>query len=363
MGESSRYSLDMADRSSSQKTGSQGHKWLLAHIEEHPHWLSRELSEDFGIDAEFEMTEGGLSGDILKVQIKSSDHVERRDGAVKFIIERKYLEYADACRYPLIIVRVDVTSKDAWYLWLQDWLLDQRVTGSPLLTDQTSWTEWVSEMQSIRAGLDGELKKIARWEGSSQLALSLRDALHAATAIGDRRMMLLMADALASCADGLGQAGLNTVIDEAIKLGNRMRGTQEGNAIAEQLFAMVRRHGPRMDAETIDRLVLRGDSYSRAGLSSLAILYDEHLGHISSLRLPARYTDVNPRVAYYCAFREAYPEHNSADVTVDPSMFIFAGLRYRQPDMFWDKYANRGPSALLDYLEPVEFDLEPPAAA
>ena len=175
-------------------------------------------------------------------------------------------------------------------------------------------------------------------------------------------MMLLLADAIASCADGLGQAGLNAIIEEAIKLGNRMRGTREGNAIADQLFAMVRRHGPRIDAETVDKLVLRGDSYSRAGLSSLAILYDEHFEHISSLRLADRYAGVQPRVAYYCAFREAHPEHSSVDVTVDPSAFIYAGLRYRQPDMFWDKYANRGPSALLDYLEPVEADLVPPEA-
>lgn len=326
----------------------------MAHVEEHPHWLSRELSEDFGIDAEFELTENGVSGDILKVQIKSSEKVERRPGGVEFVIARKYLEYADACRYPFILVRVDVASKEAWFLWLQDWLLAQRVKGSPLLTTQESWTEWVSETQTVGAGLNGALKKIARWEGSSQLALSLRDALHAATAIGDRRMMLVVADALASCADGLGQAGLNAVIDEAIKLGNRMRGTREGTAIADQLFAMVRRHGPHIDAETIDRLVLRGDSYSRAGLSSLAILYDEHIAHISSLHLPTRYAVKNPCVAYYCAFREAHPTHKSEDVSVDPSAFVFAGLRYRQPDMFWDKYANRGPSALLDYLEPVE---------
>ncbi|MGJ7489601.1 DUF4365 domain-containing protein [Variovorax sp. ZT4R33] len=329
-------------------------------MEEHPPWLSRELSEDFGIDAEFEVTELGLSGDILKVQIKSSDRVERRNDAIKFTIERKYLEYAEACRYPLILILVDITSKEAWYLWLQDWLLAQRANSNPLLTDQTTWTEWVSEAQTVRAGLDGELKKIARWEGSSQLALSLRDALHAATSIGDREMMLVLAGALASCADGLGQAGLNEVIDEAVKLGNRLRGSHEGNVIADQLFAMVRRRGSRLDAETIDRLVLRSGSYSRTGLSSLAILYDDHFGHMSALGLPVRYVNVEPRVAYYCAFREAHPQHNSMDVAVDPSAFIFAGLRYRQPDMFWDKYVNRGPSALLDYLEPVEAELHQP---
>jgi hypothetical protein len=346
----------MADRALAQKIGSQGHKWLLAHVEEHPHWLSRELSEDFGIDAELELTEHGIRGDILKVQIKSSDHVERRAGAVKFVIDRKYLEYADACRYPLIMVRVDLASKEAWYLWLQDWLITQRISGSPLLSDQESWTEWVHETQNVDTGLDGELKKIARWEGSSQLALSLADAMHAAAAIRDRKMMILLADALASCADGLGHAGLNAVIDGAIRLGDLMRGTDKGNEIADQLFAMVRRSGARIDVGTVDRLVLRGDTYSRAGLSSLAILYDEHFQHISSLGLPTRYTEVEPRVAYYCAFREAHPEHRSLDVFVDPSAFTYAGLKYQQPDMFWDKYANRGPSALLDYLGPLAPD-------
>lgn len=344
----------MTKRSSSQKTGSQGHKWLLAHVEEHPSWLSRELSEDFGIDAEFEMTEHDVSGNILKVQIKTSDHVERRDGAVKFIIERKYLEYADACRYPFVMVRVDVAAKEGWYLWLQDWLLLQRENASPLLTQQDSWTVWVPERQTVRSGLDAELKKIARWEGSSQLALSLRDALHAATAIGDRQMMLVVADAVASCAGGLGRAGLNAVIDEAIKLGNRMRGTREGNDIADQLFTMVRRQGSRIDAVTIDRLVMRDGSYSRAGLSLLAILYDEHHGHIASLGLPARYEEMEPRVAYYCAFREANSDHKSLDLFVNPSEFVFAGLKYQQPEMFWDKYANRGPSALLDHLVPTD---------
>lgn len=324
----------------------------MAHAEEHPHWLSRELSEDFGVDAELELTEHGIRGDILKIQIKSSDQVERRDGAVKFVIERKYLEYADACRYPLILVRVDVESKAAWYLWLQDWLLTQRTSGgSPLLEKKDSWTEWVPETKTVRAGLDGELKKIALWEGSSQLALSLADAMHAAAAIQDRRMMMLLADALASCADGLGQAGLNAVIDKAIQLGDLMRGTQRGNEIADQLFSMVRRCGDRIDATTVDRLVLRGDSYSRAGLTSLAILYDEHFLHLTSLGLPARYANADPRVAYYCAFREANPTHRSGDIFVDPSQFTYAGLKYRQPDMFWDKYASRGPSALLDYLE------------
>ncbi|MBB5412151.1 hypothetical protein HDG34_006122 [Paraburkholderia sp. HC6.4b] len=345
----------MAERAKSQKIGARGHKWLLAHVEEHPHWLARELGEDFGVDAELELTEPEVRGDILKVQIKSSANVERRDGAVKFNIDRKYLDYANACRYPLLMIRVDVTSKSAWYLWLQDWLLMQKATGvSPLSCQQDSWIAWVPETQTVDSGLNDDLKRIARWEGASQLALSLTDAMHAAAATMNTSMVNLLADALASCAGGLGPAGLNSVIDEAIRLGDRMRGTLEGYDISNQLFTMVRRCGDRINAQTIDRLVLRGDSYSRSGLNSLAVLYDEHFSHISSMNLPLRYFRNEPRVAYYCAFREANPKHRSTEMFVDPSPFEYAGLKYRQPDRFWDQYANRGPSALLDALEYVD---------
>jgi hypothetical protein len=57
-----------------------------------------------------------------------------------------------------------------------------------------------------------------------------------------------------------------------------------------------------------------------------------------------------PRVAYYCAFREKFPAEHSSNIFADPSDFTYAGRRYIQPKMHWDKYANRGPSALLDYL-------------
>jgi len=68
---------------------------------------------------------------------------------------------------------------------------------------------------------------------------------------------------------------------------------------------------------------------------------------------------IEPRVAYYCAFREARPDENSSNPFVDPSGFQFAGLQYLRPEMYWDKYVNRGPSALLDYLVPlVSEDME-----
>lgn len=106
----------MAHRALSQKIGSRGHKWLLAHVEKHPDWLSRDLGEDFGIDMEFELTSPELLGEILKVQIKSSTNVSHKDGNVQFHIARKYVEYAASCRYPVILVLVDIEVESAWYL-------------------------------------------------------------------------------------------------------------------------------------------------------------------------------------------------------------------------------------------------------
>ncbi|AVQ82116.1 MULTISPECIES: DUF4365 domain-containing protein [unclassified Variovorax] len=342
----------MNTRTKAQKIGAQGHKWLFAHVEEHPHWLSRDLGEDFGIDAEFELTENGLRGDILKVQIKTSERVECSDAGVKFIIERRYFEYADVCRIPVIFIRVDLETRQAWYLWLQDWLLQQRASDNSLMEGQQSWAIWVPQRQTVHAGLSGDLKAIARWEGKAQLALSLMGTMRAAAAINDFSTMRLLADAVAGSSGGLGQAGLNALIDQAVRLGERLRGSLEGNVVFAQLLEMVRRIGGVVTAPTIDRIVLRGDTYSRIGLTALGILYDEHFAHITSLALPMRFMNIEPRVAYYCAFREAYPGQESVDPSVDPSGFYFAGLQYLRPKMHWDKYANRGPSALLDYLVP-----------
>src|SRR5579862_3162295 len=116
----------MPFRSLSQKLGAKGHRWLMLEIERNPAWLVRELGEDYGIDMEAELTEYQVKGEILKIQVKSHAQIERREGAVRFSIDRRYLEYADACRYPVVMVAVDVASEQGWYLWLQDWLMQRR---------------------------------------------------------------------------------------------------------------------------------------------------------------------------------------------------------------------------------------------
>lgn len=343
----------MALRTAGQKIGAQGHRWVMSAIESHPHWLARDLSEDYGVDAEVELTEQGVRGEILKIQVKTSKSIHRRNGKVRVKIERKYVQYAEECRYPVLLVIVDLSASEAWYLWLQYWVLSMHEQQRALKRTQSEWTYWIPETQTLSHGLDGELKEIARWKGDTQLVLSLLDAFKAATAIGAPDVVSRIVDLISCVAPRIEQTSLDIIVAEALRLGDRLRGTLEGNAVADQLFALVRRFGGRLATSTVDSIVSRDDAYSRTGVTALGILYDEHFEHARSLGLPQhflRYGD--PRVAYYCAFRETNPEHKSINFMVNPAEFRFAGLRYAQPEMSWDKYANRGPSALLDYLVP-----------
>jgi len=342
----------MADRSSAQKIGARGHRWLAARIEAHPDWLARDLGEDYGIDLEAELTANGVLGQILKIQIKSQASVEHNGDGVKFVIGRKYVDYAAACRYPVVVVLVDTETSEAWYLWLQDWLMRKQAVEGTLKSTQGQWTEWVAATKTIDCGLDLELRLIAGWRGETQLILSLVDAIRSAAALHNHQLIQALTQIVVDNAPSYADASLAALIGEAIKLGDRMRGTIEGIEISNQLFAFVRRLGSRVSRSTIYDLVIRENSYSRAGFAALGILYDDFPDHIRSLNLPTYFLEIEPRVAFYCAFREAFPEEKSVNVFVDPRNFTFANLRYVQPEMFWDKYANRGPSALLDHLEP-----------
>jgi len=340
----------MTTRVKAHKIGAQGHRWLASLIEDHPDWLARELDTDYGIDMEAELTEQGVRGEILKLQIKSAETVERCHKGVKAVIERKYLEYAQSCRYPVIFVVVDLTTKDSWYIWLQDWILNYRSIHGRLNEKQDSWTHWIPADQTMTKGLDIQLKAIARWEGEIQLILSLIDSLRSAASMHNAEAMSVLINLIAISAPNVADTSVDIIIKEALRLGERLRATHEGNIIADQLFKLVRQYGARISLSTVSEMVLRGESYSRTGLAALGILYDEHPEHIASLGLPIKFVNTNPDVAYYCAFREAYPEIHSTNIMVNPDGFTYAGLRYVQPDMYWDKYANRGPSALLDYL-------------
>lgn len=341
----------MALRSRPQQIGAFAQRWLAARIADHGAWITRDLSDDFGVDLEAELAVPEVQGEILKLQVKASERLQRIAGHVHIRVERRYLTYAASCRYPLVLVAVDTTLREAWYLWLQEHLLGAG-WHELLQSEQASWTLRIPECRTLSSGLDGELRGIAQWRGKTQLVLSLLDALRAAASAGELATVTAVTDSLATMGEELGDRILRAVVAEVVTLGNRARGTEEGSAVTWKLFALLRRFGDRIDFDTVRRLVIRGESYSRTGINALGILYDTFPDHLRALDLPRAFVAIDPRVAYYCAFRETV--RSEPTFVPDPGAFRFAGLRYDRPEGYENRLANRGVSALLDCLVPID---------
>jgi len=109
--------------------GSQGQS-LVAHLTNSSgDWIARARDEDYGIDIEAELSSPAVTGQLLKIQVKASKSVEATDKGILCQIPRKLAAYADSCRLPVILVRVEIEKQQAWYLWVQDWVLEKRRAG------------------------------------------------------------------------------------------------------------------------------------------------------------------------------------------------------------------------------------------
>ena len=346
----------MSQRSDSQRIGEEGHRLAMYQVATNPDWIVRDLGQDYGVDAEAELAKDGVRGEILKLQFRSSEHVTRKNGDVEFTIDRGLIDYAESCRYPVVLLRIDVQSREVWYLWLQRWLLDQRAGGG-LKRGQDTFTVWVCESNTLAAGLRLDLKDIARWRGEAQLVLSLLDALRAAAATHNARLIESVLASFHEAAPKFAAASLDVMLHEAVELDDLLRGSQEGLVISDQVFKLVRKLGGRATLQTVDVMVRRNDAYSRTGIVGLGILYDEHFCATASLGLVQHFLDCKlASVSYYCALREANPDKKDVSFIGGPGDFTFAGLKFGYPKdgSFMNKWANRGSSAILDYLVPID---------
>ncbi len=145
---------------------------------------------------------------------------------------------------------------------------------------------------------------------------------------------------------------INLILEEAVLLGNNLRGTIEGNKIAEQIFSLIRKHGNKMGIDSIDLMVRRDKLYSRTGLIGLDILYDDYFEHTKSLKLKEFFKKKDlAEIAYYCALREKFPNKKNIALCEKAIEFSYDGLTVNcDTDYLLSKYINRGASAILDYI-------------
>jgi hypothetical protein len=106
-------------------------------------WIVRPIAKDYGVDYEIELVDQDVvSGNRIWVQLKSAEKVERRtarykvadkfpdlksDGNgnicaeyVSFSLSIKEIEYSQKCHFPLLLVLVDLSDGEAYWVPIRD---------------------------------------------------------------------------------------------------------------------------------------------------------------------------------------------------------------------------------------------------
>ena len=110
----------MPVRTRAQRTGDAGQNLVRETVDRHPNWMCRAQDLDYGVDLEAELApydidEQRPTGKLLKLQVKSSEHLKLRGGRVVVTLDRGFLDYVQQFRLPVILIAVDTTRGEACY--------------------------------------------------------------------------------------------------------------------------------------------------------------------------------------------------------------------------------------------------------
>lgn len=114
----------MPKRTSSQRIGDVGENMVRELVDSHASWMCRAQDRDFGVDLEAELAplegEDQLpSGKLIKLQVKSSQVVDRSGSRVAISLDQGFLQYSNQFRVPVRLVAVELSTRSAWWIWLQ----------------------------------------------------------------------------------------------------------------------------------------------------------------------------------------------------------------------------------------------------
>lgn len=347
----------MTDRGNRKRIGDGGEAVVKAIVQTHGGWIARDTQHDVGIDLEAELDEPQAYGQFLKLQIKTTRRAPPHNGVDTVRVKSTFVRYASECRLPIILVRLWLPSQRASYAWMQEWIEQTSPTIGSITTPPE--TIAVNVEHDFRTGLDDRLKSIARGATPLQFRLTLRDA--ARWAVVHRN-----ADAVAKLGELLGTIGngqdapVDVLIDEMISYSQladpgpvRLRAIHEFNRLMPVQMEVCRRFAFQFSRTQVERLIVRGDSFSRGAMYGLAALYDTAPEHMASLDLPAAFDRRKQYfLAFYCRLRERYPGIPSLHLILGNEPLEAPGGAVHRPDGLLNAYANRGDSALFDYFEP-----------
>lgn len=305
----------MPKRSVSQRTGDRAEHLAQGAFLEAPNWICRTQSHDFGIDLEAELIDiaGGveeLSGALVKIQVKGSLKPIYRNRSYYVRLKTEYLRYANQFRVPVLLLLVNVRSAEIHYLWLQEYLIGRE----EILYGAKSVLVKVPEENKLHLSFQRHLPEIALGVTKGSQLMAVQKLFEVFSSKYDAKALAMASDLLKHLGSGGHIAIFNGAIDKLNRRGphlSRVDSQEFGKVLAD----LTRRFGDKLDADQVLKMVVRGDSYSWAGLDGLVGLYDGFPDHAKSLGLACRFGELElHELSWYCQFREAHTALDSMSI-------------------------------------------------
>lgn len=113
-------------------------------------WLIREQDPDIFVDYVFEYIEKGEpSGQLLAVQQKGKSEIKFSKGIAKYRLATKQIKYYQSQKQlPVFLIFVDITKKDGYYVFLQEWC-DNNISNLSIISKKKTHAIDISEKHKI----------------------------------------------------------------------------------------------------------------------------------------------------------------------------------------------------------------------
>jgi hypothetical protein len=333
----------MPKRTQSQRTGSLGHRQAAEIFESFGIWITRNQDEDFGVDLELELSDPDPSAHFIKCQIKST----AIDDASPVRLENSFARYCCECRVPFILARVETSTRQLSYCWIQEFI-SRSGQEAAILTSDARLAIPATELRTLDADSNRQLMAIARGDHPYAVSSLVRGLLRIAVTTKEEYLLGVCTNILVHFEDGNAYVPPSEVVETALSLGDKIYQTSAGNSVMSLLLYLAQSSVSKFTVADIEKLVRRGESYSRSGVNVLSALYDEDAVYVSSLKLPELFAD-DWRVSYFCQLRERFPGRSFGSL-LDGDYNSLQGYKVDERADVWDKSLTRGASALLDFV-------------
>ncbi|MEY8143100.1 DUF4365 domain-containing protein [Falsihalocynthiibacter sp. CO-5D18] len=350
----------MPKRSISQRIGDQAEHLAQGAFLDSSNWICRTQSHDFGVDLEAELIDiingvEELSGALVKIQVKGTLKPILRDRGYYIRLKTDYLKYANQFRVPVILLLVNVLSKEIHYLWLQEYILGRE----DILYGAKSVLVKVPRENALNRSFDHQLPEIALGVTNGAQLMAVQKLFEVFSSKYDQKAMELASGLLEHLGEGGHVSIFNGAINNLIKRGPHLSriGSQEFGKI---LADLTRRFGDKLDADQVLKMVVRGDSYSLAGLDGLLGLYDGFPDHAKSLDLASQFDKLGlHQLSWYCRFREAHAQLDSMSIwlqisQIETAFETKAGVLFipeEERDYCSMKWPNRADAVYIQSLK------------